>query len=109
MLYKVILVNLRLISYICSIPPFFLGNSHRIRSNGDRLKNKNSKIVMKSEFFYALVARFCSLLYCFLWLGSCTCFNEKTTLVLESGFGYLLSYLIVKWLKSPNGANIGYL
>jgi len=31
------------------------------------------------------VARFCSLLYCSLWLGCCICFNEKTTLVLESG------------------------
>jgi hypothetical protein len=49
--------------------------------------SKNSEIVKKSEFFYALVARFCSLLYCFVWLGWYTCFNEKTTLVLESGFG----------------------
>jgi hypothetical protein len=30
---------------------------------------KNSEIVKKSEFFYALMARFCSLLYCFVWLG----------------------------------------
>jgi len=49
--------------------------------------HKNSEIVKKSEFFYALVARFCSLLYYYLWLGWYTCFNEKTTLVLESGFG----------------------
>ena len=33
--------------------------------------NKQQKLrnLTKSEFFYALVARFCSLLYCFLWLG----------------------------------------
>jgi len=77
-------------------------------------RTKNSEIVKKSEFFYALVARFCSLLYCFVWLGCCTCFNEKTTLVLESGFGIFvfvrfadsINCQIVKWLKSPNGANI---
>ena len=51
----------------CCLPPFFLGNSPRIHSNGAQ---KNHPRI--GEWFWSL-----------------------------------LSYLTVKWLKSPYGANIG--
>jgi hypothetical protein len=50
----------------------------------------NKELLPPTPFSWEIPLEFSFMVIVYLWLGWCTCFNEKTTLDLESGFSFVI-------------------